>query len=74
MADLEVARQIVRVLEGSDERGGRAALATVIRRSGSAPQVVGAQLLLHADGSQVGTIGGGRHRVTDGPGIKPPRG
>lgn len=59
MADLEVARQIVRVLEGGDERGGRAALATVIRRSGSAPQVVGAQLMLHADGSQVGTIGGG---------------
>ncbi len=59
MADLEVARWIVRVLEGDPGRGGRAAVATVVRRSGSAPQVVGAQLLLHADGAQVGTIGGG---------------
>ncbi len=36
-----------------------AALATVIGRSGSAPQAIGARLLLRADGSQVGTVGGG---------------
>ncbi|MCA9713641.1 MAG: XdhC family protein [Myxococcales bacterium] len=39
--------------------GRRAALATVIGRAGSAPQVVGARLLLHEDGVLVGTVGGG---------------
>ncbi|MCA9653370.1 MAG: XdhC family protein [Myxococcales bacterium] len=53
---LEVAREVVRVLEG--ERG-RAALATVIGRQGSAPQVLGARLMLHGDGEIVGTVGGG---------------
>ncbi|TPV97234.1 MAG: xanthine dehydrogenase accessory protein XdhC [Myxococcales bacterium FL481] len=36
-----------------------AALATVIGRSGSAPQIVGAKLLLFDDGRQLGTVGGG---------------
>jgi xanthine dehydrogenase accessory factor len=45
------------VLEG---RGPRvAALATVIRRSGSAPQVVGARMLVDAEGGLLGTVGGG---------------
>ena len=44
------------MLEG--ERG-RAALATVIGRQGSAPQVLGARLMLHGDGEIVGTVGGG---------------
>ncbi len=35
------------------------ALATVVRASGSAPQRPGARLLLRADGSFVGTVGGG---------------
>nr|WP_276604087.1 XdhC/CoxI family protein [Nannocystis pusilla] len=43
----------------SGRTGGPAALATVIGRSGSAPQVVGARLLLREDGVQVGTVGGG---------------
>ena len=55
-ARLEVLRATAEVLCG---RGGPAALATVIGRSGSAPQVVGARLLLRADGSMVGTVGGG---------------
>lgn len=54
---LEVARSVVDVLSG--KTGGAAAVATVIGRSGSAPQVVGAKLLLHADGRLVGTVGGG---------------
>lgn len=61
----ELARAVVAVLEG---RGaGAAALATVIRRSGSAPQVVGARLLLYPDGSTLGTVGGGaiEHQVLD---------
>lgn len=54
---LEVARAVVDVLSG--RTAGPAALATVIGRAGSAPQVVGARLLLHADGVMVGTVGGG---------------
>src|SRR5690606_27018089 len=41
------------------DRGGEGALATVIEATGSTPQVPGARLLLRADGSSVGTIGGG---------------
>jgi len=55
-ATLEVLRAAALVLAGS---GGPAALATVIARTGSAPQVVGARLLLRADGTMVGTVGGG---------------
>lgn len=53
----DLARKVAEVLEGN--RGGPAALATVIHRSGSAPQVVGAKLLLLEDGTLVGTVGGG---------------
>ncbi len=52
---LEVAEAMVKTLR----EGRRAAVATVIGRAGSAPQVVGARLLLHADGTLVGTVGGG---------------
>ncbi len=52
----DLARELLGVLEG---RRGRAALATVIGRSGSAPQRVGAKLLVHEDGTLVGTVGGG---------------
>ena len=41
------------------ERGRDGALATVIKTTGSTPQVPGARLLLRADGSTVGTVGGG---------------
>jgi xanthine dehydrogenase accessory factor len=54
---LEVTRALVEVLEGT--RAGPAALATVIGRSGSAPQVVGARLLLLPEGQAIGTVGGG---------------
>jgi xanthine dehydrogenase accessory factor len=54
---VDVARAVVEVLDGT--AGTRAALATVIGRSGSAPQIVGARLLLRADGVMVGTVGGG---------------
>jgi xanthine dehydrogenase accessory factor len=37
----------------------RGALATVVRVSGSAPQRVGARLLLRQDGTTLGTVGGG---------------
>jgi xanthine dehydrogenase accessory factor len=54
---LELARAIIDVLEGS--AGAPAALATVVGRSGSAPQALGARLLLREDGRQLGTVGGG---------------
>nr|WP_255216226.1 XdhC/CoxI family protein [Pseudenhygromyxa sp. WMMC2535] len=42
-------------------------MATVIRRSGSAPQVMGARMLLFPDGRTLGTVGGGaiEHQVLD---------
>jgi xanthine dehydrogenase accessory factor len=54
---LEVLRAAADVLSGATR--GPAALATVIGRTGSAPQVVGARLLLRAEAALVGTIGGG---------------
>jgi xanthine dehydrogenase accessory factor len=51
----EVVEALLEVLAG----GERAALATVVRTSGSTPQKAGARLLLHADGRCVGTVGGG---------------
>jgi xanthine dehydrogenase accessory factor len=50
------------------ERGQNGALATVIKTTGSTPQVPGARLLLRADGSTVGTVGGGaiEQRVLEG--------
>ena len=51
----DVTEALLRLLE-SGERG---AMATVVRTSGSTPQTPGARLLLLADGSLVGTVGGG---------------
>lgn len=59
-------REIFRALErllGSGN-GRSAALATVIARSGSAPQIVGAKMLLFDDGQQLGTVGGGAIEAT----------
>jgi xanthine dehydrogenase accessory factor len=51
----DIARAVLEVL--STRR--RAALATVVRVSGSTPQEAGARLLLREDGSCLGTVGGG---------------
>ncbi|HET6150241.1 MAG TPA: XdhC/CoxI family protein [Polyangia bacterium] len=51
----EVAEALLEVLAS----GGRGALATVVRTSGSVPQPAGARLLLRADDTMVGTVGGG---------------
>jgi xanthine dehydrogenase accessory factor len=53
---IEIAKEMLAVLEG---QRGRAALGTVVGRTGSAPQAVGAKILLHEDGTLVGTVGGG---------------
>jgi len=52
---LEVTRELVRTLEA----GERCALATLVDAHGSTPQKVGARLLVRADGSMAGTLGGG---------------
>jgi xanthine dehydrogenase accessory factor len=51
----ELADALLTLLRGS----GRGALATVVRVSGSVPQRPGARMLLRADGSTLGTVGGG---------------
>ena len=43
----------------SIERKEKAALATIISRTGSAPRAVGAKYLIRGDGSSAGSIGGG---------------
>src|SRR5688572_15768775 len=44
--------------------GGRAALVTVVRATGSTPREAGARMLVLPDGSIEGTIGGGRIEQT----------
>ncbi|HEY3489144.1 MAG TPA: XdhC/CoxI family protein [Candidatus Deferrimicrobiaceae bacterium] len=44
----------------STREGLPTALATVVETSGSAPRKAGAKMLVHADGSILGTVGGGR--------------
>jgi len=51
----EIYQEIARITA----EGGEAALATVVGASGSTPREVGAKMLVRADGSIVGTIGGG---------------
>ena len=53
--DEALVRALVEVLDG----GGRAALATVVRSAGSTPRGPGTRMLLRADDSVLGTIGGG---------------
>lgn len=41
------------------ESGAVAAVATIVNTRGSTPREVGARMLIRADGSAVGTVGGG---------------
>ncbi len=41
-------------------KGERCVLATIFDKTGSAPRTAGAKMIVHEDGSIVGTIGGGR--------------
>jgi xanthine dehydrogenase accessory factor len=56
---IEKVREITEALLELLTTGGRGALATVVRASGSTPQKAGARLLLRSDGTTVGTVGGG---------------
>lgn len=49
-----------RTLADLEERGDAAALVTVVGTSGSTPRHAGARMVVQADGSVSGTIGGGR--------------
>ena len=53
---VDIYREIVRL----EESGAAAALAVVTSVKGHTPQVMGAKMLVRADGTCVGTIGGGR--------------
>ena len=46
-------------LQSLVDHGQPVALATIVRTRGSTPREVGAQMLIKADGSTIGTIGGG---------------
>ncbi len=52
-------REVTEALLDLLRTGGSGALATVVKATGSTPQVPGARLLLLAGGSSVGTVGGG---------------
>jgi xanthine dehydrogenase accessory factor len=50
---------IYRTAASALERGEAVALATIVRVAGSTPRGVGTKMLIHADGTAEGTIGGG---------------
>lgn len=53
-------RAVYEALIAAHDNGETAALATIIRVQGSVPRHTGSKLLVRADGSFVGTIGGGK--------------
>lgn len=53
-------RAVYQAILQSQARGEGATLATVVKASGSVPRHEGAKMLVRADGSIVGTIGGGQ--------------
>jgi xanthine dehydrogenase accessory factor len=52
-------REVLEAALAAERAGEPAALVTVVSTEGSTPQKAGARMLVHADGSIVGTIGGG---------------
>lgn len=52
-------REILKAIKEPGEDQGRMILATIVKRKGSAPQGVGAKMLICQNGRCVGTIGGG---------------
>jgi len=55
MTDREIVRELAR-LQGVGVHG---CLATIVATAGSTPREVGAKMLVFADGSTLGTVGGG---------------
>jgi len=52
-------REVLEAFLDEIKSGRRAVLATIVRASGSTPRTTGARMMVRADGSSVGTIGGG---------------
>ncbi|MFN8374601.1 MAG: XdhC family protein [Anaerolineae bacterium] len=52
-------KQVYEAILAAQQKGEPAALATVIQVTGSVPRHAGSKMLVRADGSTVGTIGGG---------------
>ena len=52
-------KEIIRAISDTDREQGSKVLATIVARKGSAPQGVGAKMLVLPDGRCIGTIGGG---------------
>jgi xanthine dehydrogenase accessory factor len=52
-------RQVYEALAASQNKGVPVALATVIETNGSMPRHAGSKMVVHADGTLVGTVGGG---------------
>jgi xanthine dehydrogenase accessory factor len=52
-------REVLQALLDEIRAGRRAVLATIVKSSGSTPRTLGARMVVRADGSSFGTIGGG---------------
>ena len=52
-------KEIIRAVADPESEPGSKVLATIVARKGSAPQGVGAKMLVLPDGRCIGTIGGG---------------
>lgn len=52
-------KEIIRAITDHEREPGREILATIVSRKGSAPQGMGAKMLVLSDGRCIGTIGGG---------------
>ena len=52
-------REVLEAFLDEIRTGRRAVLATIVRASGSTPRTMGARMVVRADGSSYGTIGGG---------------
>lgn len=52
-------REVLEAFLDEMRNGRRAVLATIVRASGSTPRTIGARMIVRADGSSFGTIGGG---------------
>ncbi|MFA6028599.1 MAG: XdhC/CoxI family protein [Elusimicrobiota bacterium] len=53
-------RDVIRLFAEAIDSGASAALVTVVSMQGSTPRDAGARMIVYADGSAVGTVGGGK--------------
>ena len=63
-------RYIIDAVEKTIDSGKPFVLATIVKSEGSSPRGVGASLMVDADGTQFGTIGGGAVEALDWLGLE----